>query len=140
MSVVAIAAVLAAMLIGVETAAACSCQPVPAKKQLRRADGAFNGRLLSVRPVEGTVEVIFRYRVRRAFKGPFRRGDVVAVRTQNICEMPRGIGDVYGLFVFRRKGGWVSGACGVLSPRAMRRAAETGSSASPSSGAGGCPS
>jgi hypothetical protein len=47
------AVVLTGMLISVETAGACSCAPVRAEKRLKHADGALNGRLLSVSVAEG---------------------------------------------------------------------------------------
>jgi hypothetical protein len=138
-----IAVVLIGMLIGTETAGACSCAPVPAEKQLKRADGAFNGRLLSVRPVEGTTEADFRYRIGRVFKGLFRRGKVVTVRSQNseaVCGLPQDTGVVYGLFVSRNERRWTSGACGVVSPRKMRRAAEgPDASGTAAPNPGGCP-
>jgi hypothetical protein len=42
-SVVAVAAVFGASLIGVENAGACSCVPFSAKQLLKRADGAAAG-------------------------------------------------------------------------------------------------
>jgi len=127
LAVVTIAAVLTAMLVGVDTAGACSCAFFSAKKQMKRADGAFTGRLLSVRPAEGTTEAAFRYRVGRAFKGGgrLRRGKVVTVWSQNsdaVCGLPQGIGVIYGLFVSREEGRWTGGLCGVVSPSKMRRA------------------
>jgi hypothetical protein len=135
------AVVLTGMLISAETAGACSCFPFRPEKQLKHADGAFNGWLLSVRPVEGTTEADFRYRIRRVFKGPFRRGKVVMIRSQNsdaVCGLPQATGVVYGLFVSRNERRWTSGACSVLSPRKMRRAAE-GPDASGTPNQAACP-
>jgi hypothetical protein len=110
------------MLAPVETAGACSCTFVSPKKQLKRADGAFNGRLLSVRPAEGTVEVAFSYRVGRVAKGPFRRGQLVTVWSLNLCGLPEATHRVYGLFVHWSDGRWMSGACSTFSPKWLRGA------------------
>ena len=144
-SVVAVAAVMTTMLIaGVETAGACTCAfGITPQKQVKGADGAFNGRLLSVQPAEGTTEAAFRYRVGVVAKGPFRRGRVVTVWSQNsdsVCGLTQGTGEIYGLFVYRDEGGWESGACSTTSPKAMRRLArdaESSSNASSPSG-GNC--
>jgi hypothetical protein len=145
LAVIALAAVLTAMLAGAESAGACSCAYVPPKKQMKRADGAFTGRLLSVRPAEGTTEAAFRYRVGRAFKGRarLRRGEVVTVWSQNsdgLCGLPQGTGVIYGLFLSRREGRWTSGTCAVLSPRKMRRAArrDADSSGAPAASGSAC--
>ena len=122
--VIAVVVVIGA-LVGVESASACSCAPVPVSKHMKRADGAFNGRLLSVDPADGTPQAAFRYRVGHV-KGPFRRGRVVTVWSQNsdaACGLEQGIGDLYGLFVSRHQGRWVSGLCSTVSPKKMRRAA-----------------
>jgi hypothetical protein len=142
MSVIAVVAVFTAMLVGVDNAAACSCVPLPVKKLLKQADGGFNGRLLSVDPAEGTTEAAFRYRVGVVAKGPFRRGQVVTVWSQNsdsVCGLTQGIGDLYGLFVAREDRRWVSGACGLVSPRKMRGAADSAGSSSASAPGGACP-
>lgn len=133
LAVITAAAVSATMLVGVETAGACSCAFVSPKKQLKQADGAFNGRLLSVKPAEGTTEAAFRYRVGRVVKGPFRRGRVVTVWSENggsICGLPQGTGDLYGLFVSREEGQWTGGLCGTVSPRKMRRVGRGAASSS----------
>jgi hypothetical protein len=132
------------MLAGAESAGACSCVYIPPKKQMKRADGAFTGRLVSVRLAEGTTEAAFRYRVGRVFKGRdrLRRRKVVTVWSQNsdgMCGLPQGTGVIYGLFVSRRGGRWTSGTCGVLPPRKMRRAArrdaDSSGASAPSGGA-----
>jgi hypothetical protein len=132
------------MLIGSDSASACSCVPISPKKQLKGADGAFNGRLLSVKPAEGTTEAAFRYRVGVVAKGPFRRGRVVTVWSQNsdaVCGLIRGPGQVYGLFVSREEERWAGGLCAMTSPRAMRRLARDVDSASSTSAQSGaaCP-
>jgi hypothetical protein len=144
-SVVAVATALTVLLVGADTAGACSCAFISPKQQLKQADGAFNGRLLSVEPVEGTTEADFRYRVGVVVKGPFRRGSVVTLRSPNfdsICGLIRTTGKLYGLFVRRDDGRWTGGLCGTVSPRTMRRLADdvdSASDASPQSG-GGCAS
>lgn len=143
---VIITVALSAMLVGVGTAGACRCAFFSAKQQMKRADGAFTGRLLSVRPAEGTTEAAFRYRVGRAFKGRgrLRRGKVVTVWSQNsdaVCGLPQGTGDLYGLFVSREEGRWTGGLCGLVSPTKLRRVADRHadpSNASAPSG-GACP-
>jgi hypothetical protein len=137
-SLVTVAAVMTTMLIaGVETAGACSCAfGITPQKQLKGADGAFNGRLLSVQPAEGTTEAAFRYRVGVVAKGPFRRGRVVTVWSQNsdsICGLVQATGEIYGLFVSRDEGRWASGLCSTTSPKAMRRLARDADSASSAS-------
>jgi hypothetical protein len=118
-------ATLVVLLVGADGASACSCVPIKFEKALERSDGAFNGRLLSVRPVEGTVDAKFRYRVGHVAKGPFRRGQVVAVWSSNsdsICGLSQGVGKLYGLFVYRNGERWTSGSCAMVSPKRMRRA------------------
>ncbi len=143
LTVITVAAVLTVLLVGVDTAGACSCAFVTPKKQLKYADGAFIGRLLSVGSAEGSTDAAFRYRVGRVFKGQFRRGRVVTVWSQysgTTCGLPQGTGDLYGLFVSRQEGRWTSSLCGVLSPRKMRRAARDAASSSASAPSGGaCP-
>jgi hypothetical protein len=143
LTVIALVAVLTAMLVEVDSAGACTCAfGLTPKKQLKAADGAFTGRLLSVRPGHDTSEAALRYRVGRVFKGNRRlhRGKVVTVWDEysgTTCELPRGVGEVYGLFVSRDEGRWTASLCGVVSPRAMRRAARgaaRSSGASTSSG------
>lgn len=118
--------VLIGVLVSVDNVSACSCAPVPVSKQMKRADGAFNGRLLSVLPADGTTEAAFRYRVGVVAKGPFRRGRVVTVWSQSSdasCGLEHGIGDLYGLFVSRDERRWRSGLCSTVSPKKMRHAA-----------------
>jgi hypothetical protein len=131
------------LVAGVDTAGACSCAfGITPQKQLKDADGAFNGRLLSVQPAEGTTEAAFRYRVGVVAKGPFRRGRVVTVWDEDsgtTCGLPQGTGDLYGLFVSRDEGRWASGLCSTTSPKAMRRLArDAGSASSASAPSGAC--
>jgi hypothetical protein len=116
---------LVVLIVGVESASACTCVPIDVERTLKRSDGAFNGRLLSVRQPEGTVDRRFRYRVGHVAKGPFRRGQVVTVWSLNseaICGLPGGVGRVYGLFVRRADERWTSSLCLTISPKRMRRA------------------
>jgi hypothetical protein len=118
-------AALVVVLVGADSASACSCVPIEIEQALKRSDGAFNGRLLSVRPVEGTVDAKFRYRVGHVAKGPFRRGQVVTVWSANsdaVCGLTQGVGKLYGLFVQRAGERWTSGACAMVSPKRLRRA------------------
>jgi hypothetical protein len=51
--------------------------------------------------------------------------------------LEQGIGDLYGLFVSRDDGRWVSGLCSTVSPKKMRRAARGAQlSAAPGSACG----
>jgi hypothetical protein len=123
---VLLAAVAVVLLAGAESARACSCAPLSVKAHLEHADGAFNGRLLSVRPVERSVQTRFRYRVGVVLEGPLRRGQVVTVWSVNseaACGLSQGVGRVYGLFVTRQGGRWRSGLCSTVAPSRIRRAA-----------------
>jgi hypothetical protein len=136
-SVIAVV-VLIGVLVSVDNVSACSCALVPVSKHMKRADGAFNGRLLSVEPAAGTSEAAFRYRVGLVAKGPFRRGRVVTVWSQSsdaVCGLERGIGDLYGLFVSRDQRRWRSGLCSTVPPRKMRRAARGAQLSTASGGA-----
>jgi hypothetical protein len=124
---IALVAALAGLLVGAESAAACTCVPVQFERQLKRADGAFNGRLLSITPVEGTSDARYRYRVGVVVKGSFRRGQVVTVWSlygDAMCGLMTGVGEVYGLFVDRKEERWTSSLCATISAKRMRRAAD----------------
>lgn len=123
----AVVLVLATALLGAESAQACTCVAVPPEDLLERADGAVIARHLAVRPIDGSAEVDFVYRVGRVYKhGPgLRRGRRIAVRTANsdaVCGLSPSIGRLTGLFLYRRDGRWTSGSCGQTSPKRMRRA------------------
>lgn len=131
---------LAAVLVGAETAQACSCAFVPAGRLLKESDGAVIARHLDVRPVDDSSfpEVEFIYRVGRVYNGGpgLRRGRRIAVRTYNsdaVCGLTRTIGRLTGLFLQRVDGHWTSGSCLQISPRRMRRAGEAATA-----GASGC--
>jgi hypothetical protein len=111
------------------------------KQRLKAADGAFTGRLLSFSGSEDKPEAAYRYRVGRVFKDGKRlhRGQVVTVWSScegSACGLPKGVGRVYGLFVWRDQGRWKSGLCGVISPKTLRRAARGPARSSASSGSG----
>jgi hypothetical protein len=134
--VVAATAVVATLVAGVDTAAACSCVAEPPRVKLAAADGAFNGRLLDVTP-SGEFEAVYRYRIGQVFKGRKRlhRGKVVKVRSgsnDGVCGLPQGTGKVYGLFVSREDGHWAGNSCNVVSPGQLRRAARKASSSTSS--------
>ena len=139
----AILAVAIALSVGVELAAACSCaRDIPyapgftppadararsAHEQMRSADAAFVGRLMSVRPSRTLGEANFRYRIRAVYKGKrrLRRGQIVTVRSARqapTCGLPDEVGRRYGLLLYRRKGSprWRSGRCSLMSARDMR--------------------
>jgi hypothetical protein len=110
-----------------EAAHACSCAPINDKQAMRVSDGAFVGRLLSVKRVEGDDSAArYRYRVLRRYKG--RMGDFVTVRSafdEATCGLPKKIGNRYALYLDRRGRRWTSSLCMRTTPRAMRRAANT---------------
>ena len=139
----AILAVAIALSVGVELAAACSCaRDIPyapgftppadararsAHEQMRSADAAFVGTLVSVRPRSTLGEANFRYRIRAVYKGKrrLRRGQIVTVRSARLtptCGLPDEVGRSYGLLLYRRKGRprWRSGLCSLMSARDMR--------------------
>jgi hypothetical protein len=129
-----VVAVLVVLLAGADSARACTCVPIDVDRALKRSDGAFNGRLLSVRHPAGTVDTKFRYRIGHVAKGPFRRGQVVTVWSLNseaICGLPGDVGRLYGLFVRRDGERWTSSLCLTISPKRLRRA-------TPDAGASAC--
>jgi hypothetical protein len=133
---------LGVMLVGADSASACVCAfGVTPRQKLEAADGAFTGRLLSVRHAEGAMEATLRYRVGRVFKARTRlhRSQVVTIRDEYAgtdCAMPARTGVVYGLLVTRRAGRWTSGFCAVLSSGTLRRAARHHAAAA--AAGGGC--
>jgi len=142
-AVAAAAAALVIVLVAAEGAQACSCVPPRPREQLKRADGAFVGRLLAVR---GGDPADYVYRVGRVSKrGPgLRRGRRVKVRSPRSsasCGLPDARGRLYGLFLTRREGRWSSNLCSVVSPSDMPDAGASRSrrtrAGSPGSGACG---
>ena len=110
-------------LVAAESAQACSCVPPRPRHQLKQADGAFVGRLLAVRVVDGAL-ADYVYRVGRISKsGPgLRRGRKLKVRSSRYsasCGLPAARGQLYGLFLTRRDRRWNSNLCSVVSPSDM---------------------
>jgi hypothetical protein len=90
---------------------------------MAEADAAIVGRLVAVVPRSAMV-ADFRYRVKRVYRGgeTIKRGKIVSVRSSRnsaACGLPSRTGQAYGLFLAREQGRWVSGLCGVISPRGL---------------------
>lgn len=90
---------------------------------MAEADAAIVGRLISVTP-HGPFRADYRYRVRRVYRGgdAINSGQVVTVHSSSsaaACALPRRIDRIYGLFLARADNQWVSGICGVISPRKL---------------------
>ena len=88
---------------------------------MAEADAAIVGRLVAVVPRNAMI-ADYRYRVKRVYRGGgmIKRGKVVSVRSSRssaACALPSRTGQVYGLFLAREKARWVSGLCGIVSPR-----------------------
>jgi hypothetical protein len=141
--IAAAGAALAISLVAAEAAQACLCVPPDPRAQLKRADGAFVGRLVAVRvvdppevgePISSADPTDYIYRVGRVYNGGpgLRRGQRVRVRSvrdEATCGLPSTRGRLYGLFVTRRNRRWTSNLCNVVSPAEMRRAANADSAA-----------
>jgi hypothetical protein len=124
--VIALVLVALAMLVAADGAGACSCAPQPPAESLRQADGAVLGRLVKVLP-HGPLHAVYRYEVRRVYKGEISKGrtlDVHGSRRAAACALPRRTGRSYGLFLSQRNGRWFGGICGVISPARLRLAAQ----------------
>ena len=130
----ALALTTVAAVAAAESAHACSCAPIDAREALRKSDGAFVGRLLSVKRDDGGGQTGYAdparyvYRVGGVYNGGpgLRRGRRVAVwapYSDATCGLPHGAGRLYGLFLERDDGRWKSDLCSTTSPRRMRRAA-----------------
>jgi hypothetical protein len=109
------------------SAQACSCAHSTPSESMARADAAIVGRLVSVSP-RGDFRAVYRYRVRRVYRGrgKIKRGRILAVhssRSAAACALPHRIRRVYGLFLVRDGSQWVSGICGIVSPRDLWSAA-----------------
>ena len=116
---------------------------------MEEADGAFVGRLLAVRvvdppepgePISSGDPTDYIYRVGRVYNGGpgLRRGlrvRVRSVRAGATCGLPRIRGRLYGLLVTRRNRRWHSSLCSVVSPAAMRSAANADVAAAGGGGA-----
>jgi hypothetical protein len=126
--VIGLVLVVLAVLVPADFAVACSCAPQAPAESLREADGAVVGRLVEVLP-HGPLNAVFRYEVRRVYKGPgsIEEGqmlDVRGARRTAACGLPRRTERSYGLFLSRRGGHWFGGICGVVSPQRLRAAAQ----------------
>jgi hypothetical protein len=140
-------AVLAIPLVGADMALACSCAPVNVRESISESDGAFIGRLVARHEVDprpdgepiGTGDPVdYVYRVGRVFNGGpgLRRGNRVRVRSvrdEATCGLPNARGELIGLFVERRSRRWHGSLCATTTPRRMRRAGSSTSSAAGSS-------
>jgi hypothetical protein len=116
--------VVLAVLAAASEAMACSCAPQAPAESLREADAAVTAQLVAVLP-HGPSQALYRYEVRRAYKGAERIEtgqmlDVHSSRRSAACALPRRIGRVYGLFLLARHNRWFSSICRVVSPRRMR--------------------
>jgi hypothetical protein len=126
--VIAAVSVVLLGLVFAGSALACSCSPAAPAESLARSDAAIVGRLLGVEP-HGPTQARYRYRVLRVYRGrdEIGRGSVLTVlssRDSSACALPARIDHNYGLFLLGDGGRWVSGLCGVLSPRRLWTAAQ----------------
>ncbi|HKP19988.1 MAG TPA: hypothetical protein VJT68_00615 [Thermoleophilaceae bacterium] len=143
---------LAVPLLSADAAMACSCIPLKPREQLKASDAAFIGRLIEVREVDPPAggegissadAMDYVYRVGRIYKDPrgrLHRGGRVRVRSVRdsaSCGLPDQVGELIGLFVQRKNHRWHGNLCLTTSPRRMRRALESASSAG-SPGSAGC--
>lgn len=118
-----------AMLVAADGAQACSCAPQAPAESLREADAAVTARLVAVLP-HGPSQALYRYEVRRVYKGAEkleagRMLDVHSSRRSAACALPRRIGRVYGIFLLSRHSRWFGSICRVVSPKRMRRVAQS---------------
>jgi len=133
--IAAAAVALAIALVAAEGAQACSCVAPRPRQQLKKADGAFVGRLLAVRAVDhGLADYV--YRVGRVAKhGPgLRRGQKVRVRSARdsaACGLPDARGRLYGLFLTRSEDRWRSNLCSVVAASDMPEPAASRSRRTP---------
>jgi hypothetical protein len=141
---------LGASLLAPAGAVGCSCATPSFEEGLASSDGAFVGRLLAVREVAPPADdesmgsgdpMDYVYRVGRVAKhGPgLRRGRRVRVRSARssaTCGLPRGRGQLFGLFVERRGGRWHGNLCQLISAAEMRRGADGSTAAGASPGCG----
>jgi hypothetical protein len=122
------------LLLGAETAMACSCAPVDPREKLAGSKGAVTARLLEVRrPPAGEEAVssadptLFIYRTGRVVKGAARglkRGRRLAVQSplsEASCGLAGEPGGLTGLFLDRENGRWTSNLCNQISRATMLR-------------------
>jgi hypothetical protein len=127
--VIASVLVALAMLVAADGAQACSCAPQAPAESLREADAAVTARLVAVL-AHGPSQALYRYEVRHAYKGAkkIEAGQMLEVhssRRSAACALPRRIGRVYGIFLLSRHSRWFGSICRVVSPKRMRRVAQS---------------
>ena len=119
--------VTAPLVVGVDTAAACSCAREDPRTKLAQADAAFVGVLLERRqdPADPEQRAILVFRVEETVKG--RLGQRVGVRTAAYgaaCGIEVEVGQRTGVILGREPDGWHGNLCGMIRPAALREAAK----------------
>lgn len=117
------AVALAAVVVTVEPARACSCIPPDPWSFLKQADGAFVGRLVSRREADQGQAVLV-FSVDRVVKG--KVGATVEVRTANngaACGIETSVGHRIGLFIDRDGKSWHGHLCWQVAPEVLLAAA-----------------
>lgn len=128
------ALLLTGLLVGAETAMACSCAPVDPMEKLAGSKGAVTARLLEVRRPPAGEEAVssadptrFIYRTGRVVKGAARglkRGRRLVVQSplsEASCGLAGEPGGLTGLFVDRDDGRWTSNLCSQIGRATMLR-------------------
>lgn len=116
-------AALAASLVLVGQALACSCAPVDVRDALARSDGAFVG-VLTERVVDGE-EAIHTFEVETAVKGAL--GETVVVRSHRdgaTCGLEIPVGGRVGLLLTADGAEWRSNLCSQVDPDELVAAAQ----------------
>jgi hypothetical protein len=123
---------IAVLLVGTESAQACTCLPPDVRQTLARADAAFIGTLTARRPAppppaSGPArpigDDIFTFSVDHSVKGDLDR--VVEVWSSSSgasCGLEIGLGERIGLFLTRQGDRWRSTLCWQISPAGLREA------------------
>ena len=114
-------------------AAACSCAAGTPRERLRGADAAFIGTVVAkrrivppadqngVRPAGDTL--VYTFRVERWFKRRLPRHVVIRTNSSGAsCGFDIRRGARVGLLLYRYRGRWESGLCGLIAVRDLRRA------------------
>lgn len=109
------ASVLAAALVLVADAAACTCRPPDLRRDLPTADGAVVGSVLEKRV--GASQTTFLLRVEQVYKGDIsNRVEVVTATGAAACGLELDVGERVGLLLERVSGEWRSGLCSQVDP------------------------
>lgn len=116
----AIAAVAAA-LVGVPAAGACSCVNADPRDQYADADAAILGEVVG-REIGSGSTVRHTIRVTRAFKGAAGAEVVLRADLASSCTDDYGVGEKVSPLLHRSRGRWTTFACDHLSPEQMERA------------------